>query len=244
MKRSADVMKSPTVESFSDRHREWLALMLSTLVLAGCATTKAPTAPVVTAPPTTSTAKATSAADHGDPEQRFKDSLQLMKDKKPDEAQKAFEALVKDFPQFSGPQTDLGILYARAKQKDKALVSFNKAVADNPSNATALDWLGILYRENGAYASAEQSYLKALAVQPDNAGVHFNLGILYDAYLKRPRDALVQYREYQRIAGTDKIIVSAWIKEIEPPAPDSPAPTTPSASGSEVLATKPATVTK
>jgi len=43
-----------------------------------------------------------------------------------------------------------------------------------------------------------------------------NLGILYDAYLKRPQDALAQYREYQRITGKDgKPVVTAWINELQ-----------------------------
>jgi len=226
------------------RVRATLAL-LGGILLAGCAAH--PTHPATAAPKAPAEATAAPAvpvASHGDPEQRFKDALQLMKDKKTEEAQQAFESLATDFPQYSGPQTDLGILYARGKQKDKALASFNKAVADNPANATAFDWLGILYRENNAYANAEQAYLKSIAAQPNDASAHFNLGILYDVYLKRPADALAQYRAYQKIAGNDTVIVSAWVKEIEPPAPDHPdvavpAATTPAAASANAPTVKP-----
>ena len=168
---------------------------------------------------------AANAAAQGDANQRFQQALQLMRDHKADEAQTALEALVKDFPTYSGPQTDLGILYARAKQRDKAFNSFNKAIAANPKNATAYDWQGILYRESGDYANAERAYLQALTAQPDDAGAHLNLAILYDTYLKRPQDAVAQYREYQRLAGTNKPIVTAWINELQPPAA-APAPGT------------------
>lgn len=154
--------------------------------------------------------------DKGDPEQRFQAALQLMKDKKPQEAKDAFAALAQDFPQYSGPLTDLGTLQAQGKQRDQAIGSFSRAVAISPKNDFAWGWLGILYREGGDYGHAEQAYLKAIALKPDNPVTHLNLGILYDAYLKRPQDALAQYREYQRIAGKDgKPVVTAWINELQ-----------------------------
>ena len=79
----------------------------------------------------------------------------------------------------------------------------------------AWNWLGSLYRENGDYRRAEQAYRQALGVQPDYAAAHLNIGILYDVYLKRPQDALLQYREYLRSAGKEDLLVSAWIRELE-----------------------------
>jgi len=221
MTRSADPR---TVKSTSSGL--WLPLVA--LLLAACAspvkkpeTTEAPiAAPAVPAKP---------AVDKGDPDVRFKAALKLLKDKQPKEAQEAFAKLAADFPQFSGPLTDLGILYAQGKQRPAAMASFEKAVAANPDNVIARNWLGSLYRENNEYAKAEAAYLKAIASKPDYAPAHLNLGILYDVYLKRPADALTQYREYQRIAGTDKLIVSAWIKELESATPPATAPAAPGA---------------
>jgi tetratricopeptide (TPR) repeat protein len=155
------------------------------------------------------------SADKGDPDARFKAALQLMRDKKRKEAQDAFAQLAVDFPDYSGPLTDLGILFAQGKHREAAVASLSKAVAANPKNAIALNWLGILYREGGDYARAEQSYRAALAVRPDYAAAHLNLGILYDVCLKRPQDALAEYRQYQRAAGEDQLMVSVWIKELE-----------------------------
>lgn len=154
-------------------------------------------------------------ADKGDPDQRFKAALQLMKNKQPQEARAAFSALARDFPNLSGPLTDLGILYAQGRQRDQALAHFSQAVNANPKNAVALNWLGSLYRESGNHARAEESYRKALAARPDYAPAHLNLGILYDVSMKRPQDALREYREYQRLAGKEKPIVAVWIKELE-----------------------------
>lgn len=196
----------------------WLPLCAG-LVLAGCASqgpkpagpeSNPPAKAQATAPP------APKAPDKGDPEQRFQSALQLMKDKKQDEARDAFAKLAQDFPQYSGPLNDLGVLQAQGKQRAQAIASFYRATNVNAKDDFAWGWLGVLYRENGDYVRSEQAYLKAIALKSDNPVTRLNLGILYDAYLKRPQDALAQYREYQRIAGKDsKPIVTAWINELQ-----------------------------
>ena len=185
------------------------------LLLAACAShVQKPAAPAPAAPATAPAAQ--QLPDKGDPEQRFQAALQLMKDKKPQDAKDAFAKLSQDFPQYSGPLNDLGVLQAQGKQRDQAIGSFSRAAAISPQEDFAWAWLGILYRENGDYGRSEQAYLKAIALKSDNPVTHLNLGILYDAYLKRPQDALAQYREYQRIAGKDgKPVVTAWINELQ-----------------------------
>jgi Flp pilus assembly protein TadD len=150
-----------------------------------------------------------------DPDQRFSAALKLMKDHQPQEAQAAFAALAKDYPDFSGPLTDLAILYAQSRQRPQAIASFSRAVNMNPRNAVAWNWLGILYRESGDYLRSEKAYQQALAIKPDYAAVHLNLAILYDVGMRRPQDALSQYREYQRTSGKEDLIVTAWIKDLE-----------------------------
>ncbi|MGH8539636.1 MAG: tetratricopeptide repeat protein [Stenotrophobium sp.] len=157
----------------------------------------------------------TPLAAKNDPDARFKAALDLMKQKQNPDAEKAFAELAKDFPQYSGPFTDLGILYGRSNRRPEALSSFSRAVALNPQNAVAWNWLGVLYRQSGNYAQAEQAYKKALAIASDNAAAHLNLGILYDEYLKRPADALPQYKDYQRLGGADDLRVLVWVAQIE-----------------------------
>ncbi|MGQ0621214.1 MAG: tetratricopeptide repeat protein [Panacagrimonas sp.] len=151
----------------------------------------------------------------GDPDQIFQEALRLMKERKFPEAQNAFIALSRDYPAFSGPLTDLGILYAQGEQHELALSSLSRAVKANPGNEVAHNWLGTLYRENGEPLRAEQSYRNAIAARPGYAQAHLNLAILYDVVLHRPREALVSYRDYQRFAGDNNLIVAAWIREIE-----------------------------
>jgi Flp pilus assembly protein TadD len=203
---------------------------LAALLLAACASSG--TRPAAPAPSSSSSEAAAGAAQpvQGDPEQRFQSALQLMKDKKPQDAKDAFTKLAQDFPQYSGPLNDLGVLQAQGKQSSQAIASFEHAASVSAQNDFAWGWLGILYRENGDYARAEQAYLKAIALKPENAVTHLNLGILYDVYLKRPQDALAQYKDYQRITGKDgRPVVAAWINELQDSLQPPPSAATPAA---------------
>ena len=212
--------------------------VLLALVLVGCSSQPArkpvTTPPVIEAPP----APAKPLVDKGDPDQRFNEALKLMKDKQAKEAYDAFLKLAKDFPEFSGPLTDLAILQSNAKQRAPAILNFQKALKDNPQNFVAQNWLGTLQREAGDYAAAEAAYRGAIAIKADYAAAHLNLGVLYDVYLKQPQAALVEYREYQRIAGSGKLIVSAWIRDLEDRLPPPPA-TAPSPPATTAPAAKP-----
>lgn len=209
------------------RCSEALRLAIATLLIAALAacssgparrpstTPAAPKKPVPAAAPAKAAAAAPAGKNAADADRRFNAALKLMKDKQPKEAQAAFQALAQDFPQFSGPLTALGILYAQGKQRDQALASFAKAATANPGNAVAWNWLGSLYRENRDFKRAEDAYRKALAARSNYAAAHLNLGILYDVSLRRPQDAIAEYREYQRIAGNENLMVGVWIKELE-----------------------------
>lgn len=163
---------------------------------------------------TAALAQGTQGTVSADADRRFKAALALMLDQQAPEAQQAFQALAQDFPTLSGALTNLGILYAQARDREAALRSFARAVEANPGNAVALNWLGVLYRESGDYARAEQAYRRSLAARRDYAPAQLNLGILYDVYLRRPQEAAAAYRGY-RVAGGQDLIVEAWIRELE-----------------------------
>ena len=151
----------------------------------------------------------------GDPQQRFQAALKLMKDHEVQQARDAFASLAQDFPQYSGPLDDLGVLQAQGRQREQAIASFAKATAANGGDAFAYGWLGILYRESGDYAHAEQAYRKAIELKPEDATAHLNLAILYEVYLQQPGQALAQYHEYQRIAGQGNLLVGVWVRQLE-----------------------------
>lgn len=164
----------------------------------------------------------TQAARDEAADERFRVALQMMRTR-PDTAREELLALSREYPSFSGPLTNLGILYASGRQRGDAVASFSRAVSANPNNAVALNWLGTLYRETGDFGRAEAAYLKALEARPDYAAAHLNLAILCDLVLGRPQQALEHYRAYRDQADKPRLIVSAWIKELETRGVSSPA---------------------
>lgn len=211
------------------RNRRWLRQAVLALsiaaVLAGCAARKprpvAPAAPAT--PPPVVTQPAKPPADKGNPEARFAEALELMKQKKSAEAEAAFLSLSKDFPEFSGPQANLGILFAKSKRRDAAIAAFTRAATANGQNAAAFNWLGILNREANNFDRARLSYEKAIAIKPDYAAAHLNLGLLLEDAMKQPAAAVVHYKEYQRLTGGKDLRVLPWIAEIESRQPKSAA---------------------
>jgi tetratricopeptide (TPR) repeat protein len=197
-----------------------LGLMLA-IALAACSS-PGPRRPVergspssAAAPSAVATAATAPSANKGDPDLRFQEALALMKARRYAEAQAAFLALSTDYPDFSGPLTDLGILYAQGRQHELAVASLTRAIKANPDNAVAHNWLGTLHRESGDFLRAEQAYRRAIAARPDYAPAYLNLAILYDVALHRPREALTTYQDYQRRLGHDDLIVAAWIRDLE-----------------------------
>jgi len=146
--------------------------------------------------------------DKGDPQGRFDAAMALWQQNQIAEAEEAFVSLVQDFPQHSGPWTNLGILYAKSNRRPQAIGALTKAVSLNPQNKVAFNWLGILHREAGDLNRARLSYEKALQLDPDYALAHYNLAILLDAHLKQPAEALPHYRAYRSAGSTRRS--SSW----------------------------------
>lgn len=192
-----------------------LLLLLSAALIAGCAKVTKPGKPAPRKAPSPATQVQPRPPDKGDPQARFNAALELMKTRKLPEAEQAFFALARDFPDFSGPYTNLGIIYAKSNRREQALVMLSKATALNSRNHVAWNWLGVVARESGNTSRAEQAYNRALSAKPDYALAHLNLGILYDQHLNQPQNALRHYREYQRFAGSEQLQVVAWIADLE-----------------------------
>ncbi|HUP93027.1 MAG TPA: tetratricopeptide repeat protein [Solimonas sp.] len=183
-----------------------------------------------TAPATPVTPAGPKPPSKGDPQQRFSAALDMHRKNQIQEAEQAFVALTKDFPQFSGPFTNLGILYAKSNRRPQALAALNQAVLLNRDNAVAYNWLGIEYREANDLMRAKAAYEKALSLKSDYALAHYNYAILLDEHLKRPGEALPHYKDYMRLSGKQDLKVMAWVAEIEqrsagaPARPTAPAP--------------------
>lgn len=199
------------------------ATLLLGLLLAACGSAPKKTDGPRTPSAATSQPEAPKPPDKGDPQARFDAALAQLQARQLQEAEESLVSLTQDFPQFSGPWTNLGILYAKSNRKAQAAVAFNKAAVLNQENVVAFNWLGILARETNDYPRAQLAYEKVLKLDPDNALAHYNLAILLDEFLKRPVDALLHYQEYQRLSGKPDLKVLAWVAEIEASTPK-PAP--------------------
>jgi tetratricopeptide (TPR) repeat protein len=145
--------------------------------------------------------------------QQYSQALQLMKSGRNTDAELEFKQLAAGYPQFAGPQLNLGILYLHDSRFPEAETAFKAALALRPSSATAGNELGITLRKLGKFEEAEGAYQHAIAAEPDYAPAHLNLGVLYDLYLAQPQKALDEYERYMAIAGENKQ-VAGWMVEL------------------------------
>jgi tetratricopeptide (TPR) repeat protein len=154
--------------------------------------------------------------------QQYSQALQMMKSNRRTDAELEFKQLTVAYPQFAGPQLNLGLLYLNDSRLPEAEAAFKAALQMTPANPIAGDELGIVERKLGKFAEAETAYLHAIAAEPNYAPAHLNLGVLYDLYLAEPQKALEQFERYIEIAGENKQ-VSGWVielrKRVGTPAP-------------------------
>jgi tetratricopeptide (TPR) repeat protein len=121
--------------------------------------------------------------------------------------------LVAGYPQLSGPQLNLGLLYLHDSRLPEAEAAFKAALERKPTNAVAGNELGIVERKLGKFAQAEEAYQRTIAAEPNYAAAHLNLGVLYDLYLAQPQKALDEFERYIEIAGENKQ-VAGWVVEL------------------------------
>ncbi len=143
----------------------------------------------------------------------YAQALQLMKAGKSGDAELEFQQLALAYPQFAGPQVNLGLLYLHDSRLTDAETAFKEALARNPGSAVAANELGIVERKLGKFDAAQAAYAQAIAAQPGYASAHLNLGVLYDLYLDQPQKALDEFERYVAIAGDNKQ-VAGWIAEL------------------------------
>jgi tetratricopeptide (TPR) repeat protein len=145
--------------------------------------------------------------------QQYAQAMQLMKAGRTTDAELEFKQLSLAYPEFAGPQINLGLLYLKESQLADAEAAFKAALERSPGNAIAGNELGIVERKLGKFSEAEAAYKGAIAAEPNYASAHLNLGVLYDLYLAEPQKALEQFEQYLSIAGENKQ-VAGWVAEL------------------------------
>jgi tetratricopeptide (TPR) repeat protein len=205
------------VNSRSNRFVSLSALAL----LAGCHSApvqpaRAPAPNTAASPPAPGAAPASAAEPVAIPPraaQQYAQALQLMKSGRGTDAELEFKQLIVAYPQFAGPQLNLGLLYLHDSRLPEAEAAFKAALQLTPANPVAGDELGIVERKLGKFSDAEAAYLRAIAAEPNYAPAHLNLGVLYDLYMAEPQKALDQFQRYIEIAGENKQ-VAGWVVEL------------------------------
>jgi len=202
----------------------WCAAALFSL-LAACGTTpsapghKAQDASSSAAPATpigTRSGEAVPSQEPLPPEavQRFDAALTYMSTGDLAAAEEAFRALAAEYPSYSGPLVNLGILAAKAGRLEEAEKALQAAIERNAHNAAAFNQIGIVYRKLGRFEEADWAYQQALRIDPHYANAYLNLGVLCDLYLQQPQRALEAYERYLELAASPDAKVSVWVEEL------------------------------
>lgn len=129
-------------------------------------------------------------------------------------AEQAFRALASEYPAYSGPLVNLGILAARAGKLEEAEKTLKQATERNAQNAAAFNELGIVYRKLGRFEDAKKAYQQAVQVDPSYANAYLNLGVLCDLYLQQPARALEAYERYLELNPSADAKVTSWVTEL------------------------------
>jgi len=145
--------------------------------------------------------------------QQYRQALDLMRSGRDADAELELKQLSVAYPQFAGPQLNLGLLYLKDSKLTEAESALKAAVQINPANAPAGNELGIVERRLGKFADAEAAYQRTITAEPNYAPAHLNLGVLYDLYLAEPQKALDEFERYIEIAGQSKQ-VDGWVVEL------------------------------
>ena len=171
--------------------------------------------------------------------QAFERAVTLLSGGDLDAAIKEFQQLSERYPDYAGPQINLGIAYSKRGKLAEAEKALKAATQRGEPSAAAFNQLGIVYRKLGRFKDADVAYSEALRIDPSYALAHLNLGVLCDMYLQQPQRALTELERYIQLSPTPDVRVAAWVKELQgrvgnktpaTPSPTTPAPSEPPAS--------------
>lgn len=214
-----------------------LLAALAMVVLAACssapsrkapapaAATEKPVAAAAPAPkeaaPATASKEAVPAAARPDPtpidpaaQRAFDGARQALAAGRTAEAERAFTALTKSHPTFSGPYANLGLIHRQAAKYPEAIAALETAVSLSPQRADLHNQLGIAYRMAGDFKKAKTSYEQSIALDAKYAPAVLNLGILYDLYLWDGERALELYDRYLQLAPGGDDQVKRWVSDL------------------------------
>ena len=101
----------------------------------------------------------------------------LVREKKYEEAMRAFRKSIKLNPSFVPPYGNMGIAMEKLGKPDEAIELNKKALSINPEYAAAYFNLGRIYLSKGNVIEGEQMLRKAVALEPGHADAKFFLAL-------------------------------------------------------------------
>jgi Flp pilus assembly protein TadD len=137
----------------------------------------------------------------------------LMRGGKLSDAELVFKQMATAYPQFAGPQINLGIIHRKANRLEQSEAALQEALERNRDNAIAWNELGVTQRMRGEFKMAQDSYENAIRIDPIYAPAYRNLGVLLDLYVGDPEGALDNLERYKELTNEDKP-VTGWIAEL------------------------------
>ncbi|MFC1821802.1 tetratricopeptide repeat protein [Thermodesulfobacteriota bacterium] len=103
----------------------------------------------------------------------------LFREKKYEEALRAYSKAIQIDPKNAGPYYWRGRLLIATGEKDRALGDLKKTVELDPSNREAYDNLGWLASQKGQYEDGITYLTKSIQMKPDNAWAYYQRGFCY-----------------------------------------------------------------
>ena len=187
-------------------HRAILFVIVTgMLFLAGCSTTPSKDSSVAAHTPAVP-AQLTS---------KYKAAIHYMQTDNIEQAYQGFSELTVEYPGYSGPYINLGLIHLQRQQLDDAEAFFKKAISVNSSSFEGHNQLAIVYRKQGNFSAAETHYLKAKSIDNNSADLHKNIAILYDLYMGKLPQALAHYQQYKQLLQEPDPALRGWIIDIE-----------------------------
>ena len=114
-------------------------------------------------------------------EEALRLAIQFQQQRRLDDAEAIYEAILQVFPQQPDALHYLGVLHHQRGDQQKAIELIRRSIAIQPAYKDAYNNLGNIFKESGKLPEALAAYQKVIELDPDNGPAHNNLGIVFKA---------------------------------------------------------------
>lgn len=130
------------------------------------------------------------------------------------EAELEFGQLAVAYPDYAGPQINIGLIRRKAGNLEASEQALRLATERNPGSALAWTELGVGLRMLGRFADARAAYERAIGADAAYAPAYRNLAVVLDLYLDDAVAALAAMEKYRELAPEDKP-AAGWVAELK-----------------------------